>query len=128
MKIPVVGFVTDSGDGDAVHSHKLHITSCGGVPVHVNGFCGVTSINDGHAHEYASWTAPAATGVPHVHVYQTITSLDHGHTHHIRGTTGPAIDLPCGGHYHLFEGCTTVDGVHPHSHNYSGQTGDEVFD
>ena len=47
MKIPVTGFVMDSGDDDAQHSHKLYITSWNGRPVHVHAFSGVTSINDG---------------------------------------------------------------------------------
>ncbi|MCY9589825.1 hypothetical protein PC41400_16530 [Paenibacillus chitinolyticus] len=126
MKIPVTGFVMDSGDDDAHHSHKLFITSWNGTPVHVHAFSGITSIEDGHSHEYASWTAPAPTGVPHVHGYHTETSLNQGHIHMIQGTTGPAIDLPGGGHYHLFEGYTTINGSHPHSHAYSGRTGNEV--
>ncbi|MCD9021974.1 YmaF family protein [Cohnella silvisoli] len=126
MKIPVTGFVMDSGDGNSDHSHKLYITSWNGNPVHVHAFSGVTSINDGHSHEYESWTASAPTGVPHVHEYHTFTSYDQGHTHLIQGTTGPAIDLPSGGHYHLFEGYTTINGCHPHSHAYRGRTGNEV--
>ena len=126
MKIPVTGFVMDSGDDDDQHSHRLYITSWNGIPVHVHAFSGVTSVNDGHSHEYAGWTAPAPSGVPHVHSYRTFTSVDHGHNHLIEGTTGPAIDLPGGGHYHLFEGYTTIDGSHPHSHAYRGRTGNEV--
>ena len=126
MKIPVAGFVIDSGDDDARHSHKLYITSWNGMPVHVHPMSGVTSVNDGHSHQYASWTAPAPTGVPHVHEYHMFTSMNAGHTHLIQGTTGPAIPIPGGGHYHSFEGFTTVNGSHPHSHGYSGRTGSEV--
>ncbi|MBW7452996.1 YmaF family protein [Paenibacillus sepulcri] len=127
MKIPVSGFVLNSGDDDDTHhSHKLYITSWNGNPVHVHSLSGITSINNGHSHQYASWTAPAPTGVPHVHGYNTVTSLNQGHTHHIQGTTGPAIALPGGGHYHLFEGFTTIDGSRPHSHAYSGRTGNEI--
>lgn len=126
MNIPVAGFIVDSGDDRPHHSHQLYITSWNGRPVHVHAFSGITSVNDGHSHEYSSWTAPAPTGVPHVHGYNALTSLNHGHTHLIRGTTGPAIPLPGGGHYHLFEGFTTVDGSHPHSHAYKGQTGNEA--
>lgn len=125
MKIPVTGFVMDSGGDDAHHSHKLYITSWNGIPVHVHAFSGETTVNDGHSHEYSSWTAPAPSGVPHVHGYRTVTSLNQGHTHLIQGTTGPAIDLPGGGHYHLFEGYTTINGRHPHSHANSGRTGNE---
>lgn len=124
--IPVSGFMIGSGGRDGQHSHQLYITSWNGNPVHVHAMSGVTSINDGHSHQYASWTAPAQTGVPHVHGYSTATSLDAGHTHLIQGTTGPAVPLPGGGHYHRFEGYTTVGGSHPHSHAYSGQTGNEV--
>ncbi|MBB6734549.1 YmaF family protein [Cohnella zeiphila] len=126
MQIPVTGFVVESQDDDGRHSHKLYITSWDGRPVHVHAFAGVTSVNDGHSHQYSSWTAPAPTGVPHVHDYRTITSLNQGHTHVIQGTTGPAISLPGGGHYHLFQGFTTVNGSHPHSHAYSGRTGNEA--
>lgn len=125
MKIPVTGFVMDSGD-DAVHSHRLYITSWNGRPVHVHAIAGVTSVDDGHSHRYSSWTAPAPSGVPHVHRYHAVTSFEHGHTHVIQGTTGPAIPIPGGGHVHLFEGYTTVNGVHPHAHAYSGRTGDAV--
>ncbi|TMV46299.1 hypothetical protein FE783_26805 [Paenibacillus mesophilus] len=125
MKIPVTGFVMDSGDDDH-HSHRLYITSWDGRPVHVHPFSGVTSISDGHSHQYASWTAPAPSGVPHVHDYQVTTSFDFGHTHHIQGTTGPAVPLLGGGHYHLFEGFTTINGRHPHSHAYGGRTGNEA--
>ncbi|WP_058303682.1 YmaF family protein [Gorillibacterium timonense] len=123
MKIRVSGIVTNSGKEEDSHSHRLQITSWGGVPVHVHAFGGVTSVEDGHAHEYGSLTAPAPTGVPHVHEYRTVTSLDNGHTHLITGTTGPAIDLLGGGHYHLFEGYTTINGRYPHTHKYCGRTG-----
>ncbi len=129
MKIPVSGFVMDSrGDDDDHHSHKLYITSWDGnrPPVHVHVMSGVTSVDDAHSHEYMSWTAPAPTGVPHVHGYYTATSFSQGHTHLIQGTTGPAIALPGGGHLHYFEGFTTINGTHPHSHRYNGRTGDEV--
>ncbi|MFC5650998.1 YmaF family protein [Paenibacillus solisilvae] len=128
MKIPVTGFVLDSGEDDTHHSHKLYITSWNDNPrqVHIHSMSGVTSINDGHSHEYVSWTAPAPTGVPHVHGYNTVTFRSQGHTHLIQGTTGPAIALPGGGHYHFFEGYTTINGSHPHSHGYSGRTGAEV--
>ncbi|WP_081754773.1 YmaF family protein [Paenibacillus durus] len=126
MKIPVTGFVVDSGDDDDRHSHKLYITSWNGCPVHVHPFSGETSINDGHCHEYVGCTGPAPTGVPHVHKYHTVTSVNQNHTHLIHGVTGPAIDLPGGGHYHKFEGCTTINGRHPHLHAYCGKTGNEV--
>ncbi|RAV23359.1 YmaF family protein [Paenibacillus contaminans] len=126
MKIPVTGFVLESGDEDGHHSHQLFITSWNGKPVHVHAFSGVTSVNDGHSHDYSSWTAPAPTGVPHVHGYRAVTSMDQGHTHLIQGTTGPVIALPGGGHYHMFEGYTTINGRNPHSHAYRGQTSNEV--
>jgi len=126
MDIPITGFVMGSSDADGHHSHQLYITSWNGTPVHVHAFAGRTSFNDGHTHDYSSWTAPAPTGVPHVHGYNTVTSLDQGHTHIIQGTTGPAIALPGGGHYHMFEGHTTISGTRPHSHAYSGRTGNEV--
>lgn len=61
-----------------------------------------------------------------VHRFHTVTSLNDCHTHLIEGVTGPAIDLPSGGHIHYFEGYTTVNGMHPHSHYYRGATGNEV--
>jgi hypothetical protein len=125
MQIPVSGFVIHA-DGDDYHSHRLYITSWDGRPVHVHAFSGVTSVEDGHSHEYSDWTAPAPSGVPHVHEYRTFTSLDFGHRHLIQGRTGPAVPLPGGGHYHTFEGYTTVNGLNPHAHAYSGRTGNEV--
>jgi YmaF family len=52
------------------------------------------------------------------------TSVDDRHRHQIQGqgVTGPAIPLPNGGHYHEFNGVTTVEGVRPHRHFYSGRT------
>lgn len=126
MKIPVTGFVIESGDDDSQHSHRLYITSWNGRPVHVHAFSGVTSFDVGHSHRYSNWTAPAPSGVPHVHNYYAVTSFDLGHTHVIQGTTGPAIGMPGGGHYHLFEGHTTTNGSPPHTHAYSGKTGNEV--
>jgi hypothetical protein len=126
MNIPITGFIMNAGDDDPQHSHKLFITSWNGRAVHVHSIAGVTSINDGHSHSYANWTAPAQTGVPHTHSYYMVTSLDQGHTHIIQGTTSPAISLPGGGHYHRFDGYTTVSGRSPHSHAYGGTTGDEV--
>lgn len=74
-------------------------------------------------HYYAGVTSPAPTGVPHTHVYSTVTSLNDGHEHLISGRTGPAIPAAGGGHYHFFEGVTTINGRTPHRHNYSGRTG-----
>ncbi|SFT09266.1 YmaF family protein [Paenibacillus sp. BC26] len=128
MKIPISGFIFDSGEDDSLHAHKLFITSWDGNPrqVHIHSLSGMTTVNDGHSHQYVNWTAPSPTGVPHVHSYNTVTFVSQGHTHTLQGTTGPAVPLPNGGHYHQFEGFTTVDGRNPHSHGYNGQTGVDV--
>ena len=126
MEIPITGFIVHSDDSDSEHTHKLYITSWNGRPVHAHPFEGVTSIDDGHQHHYAGVTEPAATGVPHVHAYHAVTSFNDGHTHLIRGTTGPDIPIPSGGHYHYFQGYTTINGRHPHAHAYRGNTGNEV--
>ncbi|WP_110930260.1 YmaF family protein [Paenibacillus bouchesdurhonensis] len=126
MEIPVTGFVVHREDGsDSEHSHKLYITSWNGRPVHVHPFAGETSFDVGHKHHYAGRTEPAPSGVQHVHNYCAVTSFNAGHAHKIRGTTGQAIPLPGGGHYHYFEGYTTVDGSTPHRHHYCGKTGNE---
>jgi hypothetical protein len=124
MKIQVSGFVVQSEDSnlDSEHSHILFLTSWNGRPIHRHHFAGVTSINVGHDHRYTGTTEPAPTGVPHNHRYYTVTFMNDGHKHEIRGTTGPAIPLPNGGHFHHFEGVTSVNGAHPHSHRYSGKT------
>ncbi|REE94621.1 YmaF-like protein [Paenibacillus taihuensis] len=128
MRIPISGFIIQSGDDESLHSHRLYITSWNGYPRqnHVHPMSGVTSIDDGHSHQYASWTSPAPTGVPHVHGYNMMTYVSQGHTHLIQGTTGPAIAMPGGGHYHVFQGFTTINGSNPHSHGYNGRTGNEV--
>jgi len=122
LEIPVSGFMYHSDNSDPMHSHQLLITQWDGMPVlaHVHGFRGVTSFDVGHNHRYAGTTEPAPSGVPHTHRYFTFTSVDDQHRHEIRGVTGPAIPLPNGGHYHEFSGVTTVDGMNPHRHNYSG--------
>ncbi|MBO9598391.1 MAG: hypothetical protein J7559_11320 [Cohnella sp.] len=125
MDIPVTGYVLCTNDSGDQHSHKLFITTWDGRQVHVHGFAGMTTVEDGHAHQYAGVTAPAPTGVPHVHAFQTETTFNDGHTHFIRGTTGEAVPLPGGGHIHYFSGYTTVNGRHPHTHAYQGRTGNE---
>lgn len=123
MDIPVSGFMYASDDSDPMHSHRLYITSWDGRPVHVHGFSGITSFDDGHSHQYAGQTEPAPTGVPHTHRYFTFTSVDDRHRHQIQGVTGPAIPYGNGGHYHEFNGVTTVEGARPHRHHYGGRTG-----
>jgi hypothetical protein len=128
MNIPVTGIVVCSAGADGRHSHKLYLTSWDGRPLpHTHAFGGVTSVSDGHAHQYAGITAPAATGVPHVHEFYAETSFNDGHTHIIRGTTGRDVPLPGGGHIHYFEGYTSVNGRHPHAHAYHGHTGGELM-
>jgi hypothetical protein len=123
-QIPVKGFVY-SNETESDHSHKLYITSWDGRPVHVHPFSGTTSFDVGHDHHYVGLTEAAPSGIQHVHGYYTTTSFNDGHSHIINGTTGPAIDLPGGGHYHYFEGSTTINGRTPHSHVYRGSTGNE---
>jgi hypothetical protein len=125
MEIPITGFIISNDSGNQ-HTHGLYITSWDGRAVHLHQFAGVTSINDGHHHQYAGVTESAPTGVQHIHGYNTVTSFDNGHTHIIQGRTGPDIPLQGGGHYHYFEGFTTINGIHPHTHNYNGTTGNEV--
>ncbi|KPV55177.1 hypothetical protein QJ48_34600 [Paenibacillus sp. A3] len=126
MDIPVTGFVVHSGGEDPHHAHRLYITSWDGRPVHVHPFSGATTYDDGHLHYYAGMTEPAPSGPRHVHGYYAVTSFNDGHTHTMRGATGPAIPLSGGGHYHYFEGYTTVNGARPHAHAYRGNTGNEV--
>ncbi|GIO40637.1 YmaF family protein [Paenibacillus apis] len=127
MEIQVTGIVVHSNDSDSGHSHQLFLTSWDGRPVnvHVHPFEGDTSFDVGHFHHYVGVTEPAPSGVPHVHKYHAQTSFNDQHKHMIRGTTGPAIPLAGGGHYHYFEGYTTIDGRIPHNHRYGGNTGNE---
>lgn len=115
-------------DHRSQHDHKLVITSWDERPVnmHVHPMAGKTSFDVGHYHQYAGTTEPAPTGIPHVHHYNIETTFNDQHVHLLRGTTGPAIPLPNGGHYHYFEGYTTVNGRIPHTHSYQGRTGNEV--
>ncbi len=120
----VYGIVYESDDPDAdTHSHEIFLVTWDGRVLHSHGFRGVTSFDVGHRHGYAGVTEPAPSGVPHTHAYSTVTTLNDGHVHYITGRTGPAIPVPGGGHYHFFEGVTTVNGRTPHSHRYSGRTG-----
>jgi hypothetical protein len=128
MEIPITGLIIHSDDSDSSHSHQLYITSWDGKPVHVHPFSGSTTFNNGHDHYFAGTTEPAATGVEHVHGYHVVTSINDGHTHLIRGATGTSIEIETGGHFHRFEGFTTVNGRNPHSHMYEGATENEVFD
>lgn len=128
MESPVFGIVYhgNAAEDETEHAHDIYLIVWDGRPVHVHRFSGVTSFDAGHRHQYAGTTEPATTGVPHMHGYFAITTFNDGHTHTIRGVTGPAIDLPGGGHYHVFEGVSTVNGLNPHSHRYSGRTGNEL--
>jgi len=126
MEIPVTGYMYHSDDSDPMHSHYVYITSWDGrqmqMSTHVHEFRGATTFDMGHNHRFTGRTEPAPSGVQHTHRYFTFTTIDDGHTHQIRGITGPAIPLPGGGHYHEFSGVTTVGGLMPHSHRYSGRT------
>lgn len=124
MRIPVTELLIDSNEFGP-HFHNFYITTWDGRAVHTHAFSGMTSFDDGHSHNYSGMTEPAQTGVNHVHQYYTMTTISDGHYHIIRGTTGPAVALPNGGHIHYFEGYTTVNGMHPHSHMYRAQTGNE---
>ncbi|WP_028612244.1 YmaF family protein [Paenibacillus harenae] len=126
MEIPVTGFVVHGDGSSDEHSHILYLTSWSGRPLHIHDLRGITSFDVGHDHRYAGKTEPAPSGVQHVHRYCSFTSVDSGHKHLLQGTTGPAIPRPGGGHYHCFEGCTTVNGLTPHSHEYRGKTGNEL--
>ncbi|WP_229751921.1 YmaF family protein [Marinithermofilum abyssi] len=57
----------------------------------------------------------------HVHEYRRTTTFDDGHVHHFSGVTGPPIPLPDGGHYHIIEGETTINGKILHTHFYKGE-------
>ncbi|WP_338450288.1 YmaF family protein [Niallia oryzisoli] len=126
MEIPVSGYMYHSNDSDPMHSHYVYITSWDGrqmqMPTHAHEMRGATTFDMGHNHSFAGRTEPAPTGVQHTHQYFIFTAIADGHIHQIRGMTGPAIPLSGGGHYHEFSGVTTVDGVAPHSHRYSGRT------
>lgn len=122
----VIGFVYDPEPVNGeTHSHEIFLMTWDGRQLHTHSFSGVTSYDVGHRHSYVGVTAPAPSGVPHTHAYSTVTSFNDGHEHFIRGRTGPAIPLSTGGHIHYFEGTTTINGRTPHSHSYSGKTGNE---
>ncbi|MDI3256724.1 MAG: YmaF family protein [Kyrpidia sp.] len=130
MQKPIVGILYHPGESggedertEERHSHELYLIEWDGRPPHIHDFAGITSYDVGHRHRYAGTTGPAPSGVPHTHDYYTITALNQGHTHILRGRTGPAVPLPGGGHYHLFAGVTTVNGLPPHIHRYRGRTG-----
>lgn len=118
--------VESDESGTDTHSHEIFLVTWDGRVLHTHGFSGITSFDVGHRHGYSGITAPAPSGVPHTHAYSTETTFNDGHRHFISGRTGPAISLPGGGHYHFFEGVTTVNGRTPHSHAYSGRTGNEM--
>jgi len=122
----VYGIVYEVDDSDSSpHGHEIFLVTWDGRMLHTHGYSGVTSLDVGHRHYYIGITQPAPTGVPHSHVYSTVTSFNNGHEHNINGRTGPAIPVPGGGHYHFFEGVTTVNGRTPHRHTYSGRAGNE---
>lgn len=125
MEVPFTGYLVHD-DGHDEHSHKLFLTSWNGVPVHVHEFAGITSYDVGHRHDYMGTTSPSPSGPHHTHGYHVMTTYNAGHTHLIQGVTGPPIPLASGGHIHMFEGTTTMNGSIPHVHHYKGQTGNEM--
>jgi hypothetical protein len=120
----VVGIVYHSGESDKAseHSHEMYLVTWDGRVLHIHNMSGTTSYDAGHFHRYIGSTEPAPSGVPHTHGYYTVTTFNDGHDHVIRGRTGPAIELPGGGHFHFFEGTTSVNGRTPHFHHYAGRT------
>ncbi|MDB5084076.1 MAG: hypothetical protein JWN30_962 [Bacilli bacterium] len=122
----VSGVVYDSGEYQSdSHAHEIFLITWDGRQLHTHGFAGITSFDVGHRHHYAGMTSPAPSRVQHTHHYSTVTTLNDGHTHFISGVTGPAIPVPSGGHIHLFEGVSTINGRTPHRHSYSGRTSGE---
>ncbi len=126
----VYGLIYEQSDSEdtGAHTHEMLLMTWDGRVLHTHGFSGITSQDIGHRHSYSGITDPAPNGVQHTHSYSTTTSFNDGHVHHLRGTTGPAIPIHSGLHIHYFEGVTTVNGRTPHSHSYSGRTGNEQAD
>ncbi len=123
----VFGLIYESNDSieNDVHAHEIFLITWDGRTLHTHGFSGITSKDVGHRHSYSGVTNPAPSNVPHTHSYSATTSFSDGHVHFLSGMTGPAIPVQGGGHIHYFEGITTLNGLTPHSHSYSGRTGQE---
>ncbi|GFP75608.1 YmaF family protein [Clostridium fungisolvens] len=81
---------------------------------HTHFYSGMTSINDGHSHDYKGETSPAPTGVPHVHHIAGYTAYEDGHRHYYIIETSPAYQVP-GGHIHYISGITYISEEHYHS-------------
>ena len=68
-----------------------------------------------HNHRFATVSSEA---IPcdgtHVHEVKFQTDSCNGHTHEFCGTSSPAIDVGCGKHVHLIQGCTSMDAGHKH--------------
>jgi YmaF family len=112
---------------DGSHDHQFQLVFFEDGPgirksyPHRHGYQGITSFDVGHRHRLGGVTAPAPDVPDHVHEYRGTTTFDDGHVHHFSGVTGPPIPLPDGGHYHIIEGETTVNGEIPHTHSYTGE-------
>ncbi|GGE27876.1 hypothetical protein GCM10011571_32560 [Marinithermofilum abyssi] len=108
---------------DRLHNHHFELSlepSMSQSPPHQHKYEGQTSFDVGHRHSLRGVTAPALDIPNHVHEYQGTTSFNDSHVHHFSGVTGPLILTPDGGHYHIIEGETNVNGLTTHTHNYMG--------
>ncbi|MFC4078307.1 YmaF family protein [Salinithrix halophila] len=110
---------------DGLHDHRFEIAffeekASISQNFHRHRYEGETSFDVGHRHGLRGVTAPAPDVPDHVHEYKGTTSFDDGHVHHFGGVTGPPVETPDGGHYHIIEGETTVNGAMPHAHTYEG--------
>ncbi|GIM28850.1 hypothetical protein CPJCM30710_15160 [Clostridium polyendosporum] len=81
---------------------------------HSHYYAGLSSIDDGHRHEYNGRTTPAPSGIPHTHYIIGYTSYDDGHTHYYMIQTSVDYPVP-GGHIHNISGVTQITEQHYHA-------------
>lgn len=99
----------------------MHMKFFGGIKLeHSHSYCGITTYDEGHIHNYGGITDKAPSGVPHTHSMKGKTTYNFDHDHDYESRTGSAIMLPNGLHYHYFE--TRVKLADGHIHYISGCT------
>lgn len=87
--------------------------------MHTHNFIGVTTLNDGHTHQYSGFTSSSANVPGHIHAMIGTTTVNDRHRHGYNQQTSQSISV-MEGHTHNYQASTSfVDG---HDHNLSGNT------
>jgi YmaF family len=86
------------------------------VPDHNHSTLQITSLNDGHVHQYLNVSFPPTilNNGDHIHYSEGYVLFEDGHVHYYEAWSGPAIPTNNGMHVHAYDFYTTEDDGHRH--------------